>query len=374
MTTLAWKNLFHDKVRLAVTLTGIVFALILIIVQFGLFLGFLETSANVVKQSGADLWITAPGIPHVNGGAPIPEKKRYQALAVSGVTRVDRYALNFVNWKLPGGSQEAVQIAGFDLDGKMGGPWNVVQGSVDALRGEDTVIVDELYKEKLGIRNIGDSVEVMGRRARVVGFTNGIRSFTTSPYVYTSFKNAQNYTRIEEDQAFFLLVKLAEGTDLLKAKANLENTLTGVDVLTNDEMWKKTQGYWVFSTGAGITTLMGAVLGLLVGIVVVAQTIYSATVDHIREFGTLKAMGARNRYIYRIIIEQAVISAVMGYTVAILIGWFVARGSEDGNALILLPPEMALATLGLSILMCIIASVLSIRKATSIDPALVFKG
>jgi len=374
MTTLAWKNLFHDKVRLAVTLTGIVFALILIIVQFGLFLGFLETSANVVKHSGADLWITAPGIPHVNGGAPIPEKRRYQALAVSGVTRVDRYALNFVNWKLPGGSQEAVQIAGFDLDGKMGGPWNVVQGSVDDLRGEDTVIVDELYKEKLGINKIGDSVEVMGRRARVVGFTNGIRSFTTSPYVYTSFKNAQNYTRLEEDQAFFLLVKLAEGTDLLKAKESLGNTLTGVEVLTNEEMWKKTQGYWVFSTGAGITTLMGAVLGLLVGIVVVAQTIYSATVDHIREFGTLKAMGARNGYIYRIIIEQAVISAVMGYTVAIFIGWFVARGSEDGNALILLPPEMALATLGLSILMCIIASVLSIRKATSIDPALVFKG
>ncbi len=374
MTTLAWKNLFHDKVRLSVTLIGIVFALVLIVVQFGLFLGFLETSSNVVKQSGADLWISAPKIPHVNGGAPIPEKKRYKAMTIDGVEKVERYVLNFVNWKLPSGAQEAVQITGFDLNSSMGGPWNIVQGSVDALRGEDTVIIDELYKEKLGVEKIGDSVEIMGRRARVVGFTSGIRSFTTSPYVYTSFKNAQNYTGLNEDQAFFLLVKLIPGANPETVKSELEKVLTGVEVLTNEEMWRKTQGYWVFSTGAGITTLMGAVLGLLVGIVVVAQTIYSATVDHIREFGTLKAMGARNGYIYRIIIEQAVISATLGYVVAIVIGWFVARSSENGNALILLPPEMAIGTLGLAILMCIFASILSIRKATSIDPALVFKG
>ncbi len=374
MTTLAWKNLFHDKVRLTVTLTGIVFALVLIVVQFGLFLGFLETSSNVVRQSRADLWISAPGIPHVNGGAPLPEKRRYKALSIPGVARVDKFALNFVNWKLPSGSQEAVQVAGFDLEGRMGGPWNIVSGSVEDLRGENTIIVDELYKGKLGIEKIGDHVEITGRRARVVGFTSGIRSFTTSPYIYTSFKNAQNYTGLGENQTFFLLVKLRPSADVQTVKAALAAEVPGVDVFTNEEMRKKTQNYWVFSTGAGITTLMGAVLGLIVGVVVVAQTIYSATVDHIREFGTLKAMGARNSYIYRVIIEQAVISAVLGYLAAIGIGWMVARGSVDGNALILLPPEMAAGTFGMAILMCIAASVISIRKATSIDPALVFKG
>lgn len=374
MTTLAWKNLFHDKVRLVVTLTGIVFALVLMVVQFGLFLGFLETSSNVVKQSGADLWIAAPGIPHVNGGAAIPEKRRYKALSVDGVERVDRYILGFVSWKLPSGSQETVQIAGFNLDGGMGGPWNVVEGSIQDLRGEDTVIVDELYKKKLGINKVGDSVEIMGRRARIVGFTSGIRSFTTAPYVYASFKNAQNYAGLAQDQTFFLLVKLKPGADLLTVKEHLIAAVPGVDVLTNNEMWKKTQNYWVFSTGAGITTLMGAALGVLVGVVVVAQTIYSATVDHIREFGTLKAMGARNSYIYRVIIEQAVISAALGYALAIGIGWIVAQGSRDGNALILLPPEMAVGTFGLAVLMCVAASIISIRKATSIDPALVFKG
>lgn len=374
MTTLAWKNLFHDKVRLAVTLTGIVFALVLIVIQFGLFLGFLETSANVVEHSGADIWIAAPGIPHVNGGAAMPESRRFKALEVPGVARVDKFLLVFSPWKLPGGSQESVQITGFDPDGRMGGPWNVVQGSIDAVREDDAVIIDELFRDKLGVSRIGDTVEISGHRARVAGFTHGIRSFTTAPYVYTSFKNALNYTRLTEDQTMFLLVKAKPGIDIGDLKRRLAAAVPGVDVYTNSEMMHKTQGYWVFRTGAGVTTLMGAVLGLLVGLVVVAQTIYAATVDHIREFGTLKAMGARNRYIYRVIIEQALLSALMGYAVAITIGLLIVHGNAGGTTEILLPPQMVAGTAALAVAMCVMASVISIRKATDIDPALVFKG
>jgi putative ABC transport system permease protein len=374
MMTIAWKNLIHDRTRLAVTLTGIVFALVLIVVQFGLFLGFLETSGNVVERSGADLWIAAPEIPHVNGGSVLSERKRWKALAVEGVARVDRFALNFVNWKLPTGSVEAVQVAGFDLEGGMGGPWNLTAGTVDALHGEDTVIIDELYKEKLGISRLGQTVEIMGRRARVVGFTRGIRSFTTSPYVFTSFKNALNYTQLRENETFFFLVRLASGADAARVRESLQRTLTGVDVFTNEEMHRKTQRYWVLETGAGVTTLLGAVLGLIVGIVVVAQTIYAATVDHIREFGTLKAMGASNARIYQVILSQAAISGAMGYAVAIVIGALISHGSMSGNAPILLPREMAGGTLLLALAMCMGASVISIRKATTIDPALVFRG
>lgn len=374
MASLAISNLLYDKVRLSVTLVGIVFALVLIIIQFGLFLGFLDTSANVVEHSGADLWISAPGIPHVNGAAPIPEKRRYKALSVPGVERADKFILMFTTWKLPTGAQENVQITGFDLNGGLGGPWNLVAGTIDDLRGEDTVIVEEIYLPKLGVKGIGDIVEIAGRRARIVGLTRGIRSFTTSPYVYTSFKNAQNYSTVKEDQTLYLLVKTKPGTSLSDVKQGLKESVPDVDVYTNHEMWRKTQTYWVFKTGAGVTTLMGAALGLLVGMVVVAQTIYAATVDHIREFGTLKAMGAHNSYIYRVIIQQSLISALIGYAVAITVGYFIVRSSVDGNAVILLPPEMAVGTLGLAIVMCIGASIISIRKATTIDPAMVFKG
>jgi len=102
---LAWRNLIHDKVRLAVTLTGIVFAIVLVIVQFGLFLGFQDTSANVIEYSNADLWIAAQGIPHLNGSTPFQESKLFKALSIPGVASVQKYLLTFVNWKLPDGDR-----------------------------------------------------------------------------------------------------------------------------------------------------------------------------------------------------------------------------------------------------------------------------
>jgi len=376
MLTLAWKNLFHDRVRLVVTLIGIVFALVLILVQFGLFLGFMDTSANIVESSGADLWISAPDLPHVNGASPISESSRWKALQVPGVERVDRYFLTFVPWKLPSGSVESVQLAGFSLEGGMGGPWNLTTGSVEDLRGEDTVIIDELYKQKLGITHVGQVVEIANHRARIVGFTRGIRSFTTAPYVFCSFKNALNYAAgmLNSSQTLFFLVKVRPGYDKEAVRAALSARLKNLEVVTNEAMHRRTQNYWVFGTGAGITTLIGAVLGLIVGIVVVAQTIYAATVDHIREFGTLKAMGASNWRIYEVILAQAGLSAVMGYLMAIAIAAPIAHGSQTGNAPIALPPEVAIGTLGLALAMCMGASIISIRKATRIDPAMVFRG
>jgi putative ABC transport system permease protein len=110
-----------------------------------------------------------------------------------------------------------------------------------------------------------------------------------------------------------------------------------------------------------------------VGVVVVAQTIYATTMDHIREYGTLKAMGAANSYIYRVIITQAGISAVIGYGLAMMVSVFIVHASESGGAAILLPWQMAIGIFFLTVLMCVGAAMVSINKVTSLDPAMVFK-
>jgi putative ABC transport system permease protein len=135
-----------------------------------------------------------------------------------------------------------------------------------------------------------------------------------------------------------------------------------------------TRIYWMFTTGAGVAVLIAALLGLVVGVVVVAQTIYATTVDHIREFGTLKAMGAPNRYIYKVIITQAGISAVAGYGMAMVVSLFIVRASQRGGAAILLPWPMAIGIFFLTVLMCVCAAIVSIKKVTHLDPAMVFKG
>ena len=130
----------------------------------------------------------------------------------------------------------------------------------------------------------------------------------------------------------------------------------------------------MFGTGAGITVLIAAGLGLLVGVVVVAQTIYAATVDHLREYGTLKAMGATNAYLYRVILQQAALSALAGYGIGIGIALMASRASLAGTTAIILEPALASALFVLTLVMCLGASVVSINKVTRIDPAMVFKG
>jgi len=374
MPPLARRNLFHDKVRLTVTLTGIVFAVVLIVVELGLFVGFTVTTSGLIDHSNTDLWVTSKHVPYIELGAPFSERKLYQVKAVPGVAEAQKFITQWTQWQCPDGRTESVQIVGINPDSQLGRPWNLVEGRVEDLKTPDAIIVDELYKKKLGVTRIGEVFEINHHRARVVGFTNGIRAFTTSPYIFTTFKNAQDYGRIPFDQTVYVQVKLNPGADVEQVRQVIQSRLKDVDVVTNSQFSRMTQIYWMFTTGAGVAVLLAAVLGLVVGFVVVAQTIYATTMDHLKEFGTLKAMGAPNRYIYRVIITQAAMSAVMGYVLGMGVSFFVVHASQHGGAAILLPLPMAIGLFFLTLVMCVGAATVSISKVTSIDPAMVFKG
>jgi len=371
---LAQRNLAHDKVRLAVTLTGIVFAVVLIVVELGLFVGFTVTTSSLIDHSGADFWVVSKHVPYVEQGVSFSERKLYQVRAVPGVADVEKYVDRWAEWKRFDGREESVQVVGFNPDASLGGPWNLVEGRVGDLKTPDAIILDELYKQKLGVARIGEVFEIGGHRARVVGFTRGIRAFTTTPYIFTTFKRAQDYAHIPEDQTIYLLVKAEPGADLAQVRRSILSRVKDVDVLTSSEFSHMTRFYWMFTTGAGVAVLLAAVLGLVVGFVVVAQTIYATTMDHIREFGTLKAMGAPNSYVYKVIVKQAAISAVIGYALGMIASAFVVHASQQGGAAILLPWPMAVGIFFLTLLMCVGAAMVSINKVTRLDPAMVFKG
>jgi putative ABC transport system permease protein len=374
VASIARRNLFHDRIRLTVTLTGIVFSVVLAAIQLGLFLGFQTATSDVIDRSGADLWVVSHGATHLESSVAFTEQQYFRAKSTPGVAAVQKHLVQFGRWKRPDGAEESVMLIGFDTAGVMGRPWNVVSGRIEDLELADTVTVDELYKAKLGVTHLGQQVEIGGYRARVVAFTRGIRTFTTAPPVFTAFKNAQNYFGLRQDQTSYLLVTLHPVADVDSVRADLVARLGEVDVHTR-AAWSRTQrSYWMFGTGAGITVLIAAGLGLLVGVVVVAQTIYAATVDHIREFGTLKAMGATNAFIYGVILRQALTSGLIGYGIGIVIALVVSYGSLRGSPAILVPPELVAALFALTMTMCAAASIVSINKVTRLDPAMVFRG
>ena len=374
MPPLARRNLFHDKIRLMVTLTGIIFAVVLIVVQMGLFFGFTTSTKSVLDHSQADLWITARNTPYVDVAVGFNERKFYRVLATPGVAAAQKYIVRWSQWKDQSGRTESVEVVGVDPNRLMGLPWNVVEGDASQLKQPHAVMVDEIYKDKLGVHKVGEWFEVRGYRVKVVGFTRGIRAFTTAPYVFTSFKNAQDFCIFDVDQTNFVLVKAAAGVDLKQLQAELQRRLPDNDVYRTQEFAEKTSNYWMFTTGAGISVLMGAVLGLVVGLVVVTQTIYATTMDHIREFGTLKAMGAPNSYVYRVIITQAAIAAVMGYSMALVVTFFVTHGGSSAGAPIMVSWRLLVIMFFVTVGMCITAGVVSIKKVMGLDPAMVFRG
>jgi putative ABC transport system permease protein len=311
---------------------------------------------------------------HLEAGVPFSESKLYQVLGIPGVASVEKYIVQLSNWKLPNGAMERILLIGFNPDGQMGSPWNLVQGRARDSNMADSIIMDELYRPKLGVSHLGQNVEIRGYRARIVGFTRGIRSFTTAPIVFTSFKNAQNYAGLGADRTLYLLVRAMPGVDIHTLKKRLVVRVQDVDVLTAAEWHRMQAFYWMFGTGAGFTVLIAAVLGILVGVVIVAQTIYAATLDHIREYGTLKAMGASNGYLYRVILKQAILSGCIGYVIGMAISIIVATLSQWGTTAIIIPWWLIVSMFGVTLGMCMAASVISINKVTRLDPALVFKG
>ena len=370
---LAWRNLAHDRSRFAVTLIGIIFAVVLIAMQIGLFLGFSDSTTNVIRHTRADFWIVAKGSRNFEVTLPINERELFLARSVPGVAQAEALLVQFTTWKTPGGGTESVIVLGTDLNTGLAGPWNIVEGHLENLRRPDAVMIDRVFMDKLGVSRIGTRVEINNRRALVVGFTQGIRSFTTSPWVFASTRNAQRLSGFAEDQTNYVIGRLRPGSDPQRVRDDLVRALPRTDVYLSEAFAARTRDYWMFTTGAGASVLVSAVLGLLVGVVIVAQVLYATTVDHLPEFGTLRAMGAPRAFIYKVILGQAVISATLGGLPGIAVSLLIAKGSEASAAAILVPPHLTVVLYGLTLIMCILASVVSIRKAMSIDPAMVFQ-
>src|SRR5258708_33350750 len=158
----------------------------------------------------------------------------------------------FARWKRPDGRVENVQMIGFHPGSGLGEPWNVVQGSLADVKQEDSVIVDELYRDKLGVQKIGDRIEIGDHRARVVGFTRGIRSFTTSPFVYAKFKNSLDYTNpaSSEDSTAYILVKAAAGVSPRELQERLRGRRADAEVCTTAGFSRKTRFYLIVTHSA----------------------------------------------------------------------------------------------------------------------------
>ena len=232
--------------------------------------------------------------------------------------------------------------------------------------------IDSTYFSELGIGKLGDRAEINNMEVTVNAVTTGIRSFTTLPYVFTTLATARTLLAASPDQSSYTLVNVAPGASLETVRAALSSRLPDAEILTHAEFRKRSLDYWLFETGAGAALIAGAALGIIVGIVIVAQTLYASTKDHLNEFATLRALGASAGYINKVILMQAVLSALIGYLLGMALSLVVIWASQDSTLLIVMTPGLAAMLFALTVGMCVLAAMCAIFKVIRIDPAVVF--
>ncbi len=370
--TLAFRNLFHDRVRLLVTLIGILFSIVLVAVQLGLYMGARKMIIQTIDHADGDIWVMAYGTKNFEEAQPISMREKYTALSVPGVERATPLVASFTDWKKPtGGSTLAVVIGSDAEDGGLA-PWNIVEGNLSTLGARDAVFVDKTYLAELGLKGVGDTAEVRGSRVRIAGLTDGIRSFTVTPFVFTTLNRARSVLQMPADMATYILVKVQPGVAPETVRDALKLKVPDGEVLTKAEFRTRSLNHWLFATGAGIALIGGAVLGLIVGTVIVAQTLYSSTKDHLSEFATLRALGSSSGYIHTVILAQAALSAVIGYICGMAIALLVVWSTENSALPIVMTPGLAALLFALTLSMCAISAIAAITKVTKIDPAMVF--
>jgi putative ABC transport system permease protein len=190
--------------------------------------------------------------------------------------------------------------------------------------------------------------------------------------VFAPIDRARAYIGMAPNKVNYVLVRVAPRTDVETVRSRLRANMSDVEILTPAEFRDRSRTFWLFGTGAGFALFAGALLGVVVGTIIVAQTLYASTKDHLNEFATLRAIGSSGRYIYKVIICQAVISAVVGFCLAAAVGFLIVQQTAETALPIVMTPELTLAMFVLTVVMCVLSAIGAIAKVMRIDPAMVF--
>jgi putative ABC transport system permease protein len=375
---LAWLNLVHEKSRLVVALAGVAFAVLLVFMNLG-FLGALADSASMFyEQMNGDIYLVSPQALEISTTKAFPRERLYQAAGVKGVARVMPLYLGYLQWRNAETreSRAAFMFAINPQDPVFRLPDLQNPANIAAISRPDTVLFDLLSRPEFGSKAIGVQTEVSRRKITVGGNYSLGGGFAADATVITS---DQNFVRLQEIPLSLVnmgLINLEPGADVQEVVTKLRQALPkDVVVQTRDEITEHDRNYWIATTSTGFIFGMGVVVSCIVGVVIVYQILYTDISNHMKQYATLKAMGYRSGYLFNVVIQEAIILSVLGYipgfAVSLGLYAFVAKATSGG-----LPIEMdagrAIYVLVLTVAMCIISALISVRKVVTAAPVELF--
>jgi putative ABC transport system permease protein len=379
---LAWLQLRREGLRLAAAIAGVAFGVVLIFVQLGFRSALFDSAVRFHSSLDYGIALISPKTDTLVQAQSFPRNRIFQVLGVEGVTDVTPVYIGTASWRNPMNRASTSSIFVFGIDpSDRGFDWPGVADSLDQLRRPDYVIYDKESRPEFGpvVSMIAErgvaTTEINNRQVEIVGTYSLGTSFGIDGSILTS---DLNFLRLFTDRAAshvdIGLVFLEPGADVEVVRSSIEAMLPGdVDVLSRDQFIAREIEYWNGATPIGYVFGFGVIMGLIVGMVIVYQILFSDVQDSLREYATLKAMGYSHGYLVGVVMRQALLLGLIGYTPAIAVTFLLYEQAGGATNLpIEMTPERAVGVLALTLAMCCSSALLAIRKLRSAEPAEIF--
>lgn len=374
MMILALRMLTGDRAKFLSITIGLSFSVMLIVQQGSIFTGLVRRSGAIILDTkNIDLWVFDARVKNVDDLRTLKSTDLFRVRSVPGVEWATRYFKSQARARRLNGQFENVLIIGVDDDTQVGGPEKMISGETTDLLRRDAGIIDIAGAQKMGGVTVGEELTFNDRRAVIVGTCEVTRNFQSLPVVFTRYSQAINWATTERNTMSAILVKIKPGYDVAKVQESIRRE-TGLAADTPDEFRWRTIMYVLKYTGIAINFGVTVLLGFIVGAAIAGQTFYTFAIDNLKNFGALKAMGASNFLLARMLSLQAMTVAALAYGIGVGVASIFARLAGPNGQLPFFPTPQLLGGAAVAVfLIAIAAGLVALRKVRAVEPAAVFR-
>ncbi|HEY0009301.1 MAG TPA: ABC transporter permease [Tepidisphaeraceae bacterium] len=391
MNFVAFKMLTGDRGKYLGMIFGLLIASFLIIQQLSIFCGLMTRTFGFLTDTAyPDLWVMDQNVRFIDDIKSLQDTRLYRIRGVEGVAWAVPMYKGLNEARLDDGTFQTCQVIGLDDASLIGGPARMVQGELGDLRQADGVIVDSVgAADKLAKRfydaagnetvekrrplAVGDTLELNDKRAVVVGICSVTRTFQSQPVIYTTYTRATTFAPRERRLLSFILAGTTPGQDPAALAQRIQE-VTGLLAMPRRDFEMKTVWYYVVYTGIPINFGISVALGFIVGTAIAGLLFYQFTQDNIRHFGALKAMGAGNLLLLRMIVLQSLLVGFIGYGLGAGLAAFMGYSAADSELAFYMPWWVLAGGAVAVIIICALSAGVAIIKVIRLEPAIVFKG